>query len=52
MKLAGTSQQRKWNAWNAFSVVSFGTSFGEAPYYGEQEYSGRMILRGWNYVPK
>ncbi|NQX40647.1 RHS repeat-associated core domain-containing protein [Pedobacter steynii] len=48
MKLAGALQQRKYSFWNALRIVTFGTSFGSAPFYGEEEYSGRMILNGWN----
>jgi hypothetical protein len=49
MKLAGALNQRKYSVWNAFRVMTFGTSFGPAPFFGEDEYSGRMILNGWNF---
>ncbi len=47
MKLAGALNQQKFSSFNAFRIVTFGTAFGSAPYYGEDEYSGRMILNGW-----
>jgi RHS repeat-associated protein len=48
MKLAGAYQVGKLSAFNAARIVTFGTSFGPAPYYGEQPYSGRRILQGIN----
>jgi hypothetical protein len=47
MKLAGALNVREFNKWNAFRIVTFGTSFGPAPWYGEDEYSGRQIQNGW-----
>ena len=49
MNLAGSLQQEKYNGvWTAFDIIFLGKTFGEAPYYGEIEYSGRMIINGWN----
>ena len=48
MKLAGALNQNKYSTPNAIKIVMFGTSYGSAPYFGEDEYSGRMILKGWN----
>ncbi|WP_240915171.1 RHS repeat-associated core domain-containing protein [Chitinophaga oryziterrae] len=47
MKLAGALNVGEFNKWNAFRIVTFGTSFGPAPWYGEDEYSGRQIQNGW-----
>jgi hypothetical protein len=38
---------KKYNNINAARIVVFGVSFGPAPWYGEDAYSGRMIKRGW-----
>jgi len=46
MKLAGAYQLKKLSAPNIAKILLLGTSFGPAPYYGEQEYSGRRILEG------
>lgn len=48
MKLAGVLNQKKYSKFNASRIVTYGASFGPAPYFGEDEYSGRMILNGWN----
>ena len=48
MKLAGALNQKQFTSKNAGMIVIFGKSFGPRPYYGEDEYSGRMILEGWN----
>ncbi|MFB6454393.1 hypothetical protein ACE38W_03905 [Chitinophaga sp. Hz27] len=47
MKLAGALQQGQYNKVNAGKIVLFGTSYGPAPWYGEQEYTGRMVKLGW-----
>lgn len=49
MKLAGAYQQGQLSMKNIGLIMMFGKSFGPAPYYGEQEYSGRRILQGINY---
>jgi len=46
MKLAGAYQLGLLTNYNIFRVMSFGTQFGPAPYYGEMEYSGRRIAEG------
>ena len=46
MKLAGAYQQKVLTKANIASILVFGTSFGPAPYYGEQNYSGRRIAEG------
>ena len=49
MNLAGAYQQKKYQGDStAYDIIFKGTTFGPAPYYGEEPYSGRMILRGWN----
>jgi len=52
MKLAGAYQQGKLTKANIAKIMIYGASFGPAPYYGEQEYSGRRILQGINYGTK
>lgn len=47
MKLAGALNVKKCNSINAGKIVLFGISYGPAPYYGEDAYSGRMIDKGW-----
>jgi RHS repeat-associated protein len=48
IKLAGALQQGHYNKWNAGLITLFGhPTFGPAPYYGEQNYTGRMVLQGW-----
>ena len=49
MKLAGALQQREYSVKNAIKIVLLGRQFGPAPYYGEMEYSGRMISLGWDW---
>jgi RHS repeat-associated protein len=48
MKLAGALQQNKYSKINAAKIVMFGVSYGPAPWYGEMNYSGRMIKMGWD----
>jgi hypothetical protein len=48
MKLAGALQQNQYSTGNAVKIFFLGTSYGSAPYYGEMEYSGRMIINGWH----
>jgi RHS repeat-associated protein len=48
MKLAGALQQGHYGKWNAFRIVTFGISYGNAPYYGEIDYTGRRVVEGWN----
>lgn len=49
MKLVGAYQVlNKMNVIIAAPIVAFGTSYGPAPYYGEDSYLGRMILNGWD----
>ena len=48
MKLAGALQQGKYSKINAAKIVTFGTSYGPAPWYGEIEYTGREIERGFH----
>ncbi|WP_158280864.1 RHS repeat domain-containing protein [Pararcticibacter amylolyticus] len=48
MKLAGAYQVGEFTKWNIFRILTFGTAFGPAPYYGEETYSGRRILQGIN----
>lgn len=48
MKLAGAYQQGKYTTTNAMKIVVFGTSYGPAPWFGEDAYSGRMVKKGWN----
>lgn len=52
MKLAGAYQQGQLSMKNIGLIMLFGKSFGPAPYYGEQPYSGRRILQGINYGTK
>ena len=47
MKLAGALQVGQYNKTNAARIVSFGTAFGPAPWYGEIPYTGRMVKQGW-----
>ncbi|WP_428331559.1 hypothetical protein [Mucilaginibacter sp.] len=48
MKLAGALQQSHYNKMNAGLMTLFcHPTFGPAPYYGEQDYTGRMVLQGW-----
>lgn len=46
MKLAGAYQQGKLSVTNIAKILMTGASFGPAPYYGEQNYSGRRIQQG------
>jgi hypothetical protein len=49
MNLAGAYQKKMYKGKStAFDIIFKGKTFGPAPYYGEEPYSGRMILRGWN----
>jgi hypothetical protein len=48
MKLAGAYQQGELSAVNIAKILTYGASFGPAPYYGEQTYSGRRIQEGIN----
>jgi RHS repeat-associated protein len=48
MKLAGAYQQKELSYVNAALIVTTGMSFGPAPYYGEETYSGRRIQEGIN----
>jgi hypothetical protein len=52
MKLAGALNVNQFNKWNAAKIFLFGVSYGRAPYYGEDAYSGRQILRGFEYGEK
>jgi len=52
MKLAGALNVNQFNQWNAAKIVTFGVSYGPAPYYGEDAYSGRQILKGFEYGAK
>ncbi|RBL91427.1 hypothetical protein DF182_02055 [Chitinophaga flava] len=47
MKLAGALNVKQYNMRNASKILIFGTEFGPAPWYGEDEYSGRRIKQGW-----
>jgi RHS repeat-associated protein len=47
MKLAGALQVGQYNKTNAAKIVTFGTAFGPAPWYGEIPYTGRMVKQGW-----
>jgi RHS repeat-associated protein len=48
MKLAGALQQGHYNKWLAGLITVTGhPTYGPAPYYGEQDYTGRMVLQGW-----
>ncbi|MFP3596099.1 hypothetical protein [Chryseobacterium sp. SIMBA_029] len=53
MKMAGAYQKGLLSSPHAIlnynligSVLFFGNSYGPAPYYGEEPYSGRRILEG------
>ncbi len=46
MKLAGAYQQGQFTKINILNILTFGTSFGPPPYFGEDPYSGRRILEG------
>ena len=49
MKLAGALQQGHYNKLSAASIVTFGhPTYGPAPWYGEIEYTGRMVKNGWD----
>lgn len=48
MKLAGALQVGQYNKVNAAKIVTFGTSYGPAPWYGEENYTGRMVKEGWD----
>jgi hypothetical protein len=48
MKMAGALQQGKLSTINAAKIFLFGTAYGPSPYYGEIEYSGRQIARGFH----
>jgi len=48
MKLAGAYQVRQLTMANILRIITYGASFGPAPYYGEEPYSGRRILEGTN----
>jgi hypothetical protein len=47
LKLAGALQQGHYSTWNAFRIVTFGIEYGNAPYYGEEDYTGRRVVEGW-----
>lgn len=49
MKLAGAYQKGQLSMKNIGLIMMFGKSFGPAPYYGEEDYSGRWISKGINY---
>ncbi|OQP66424.1 hypothetical protein A3860_13105 [Niastella vici] len=52
MGLAGALQTKDWDghdAWKAFKIVIGGVRYGNAPYYGELPYTGRMVERGFYY---
>jgi hypothetical protein len=46
MKLAGAYQVGELTKANIVKIMTYGASFGPAPYYGEQTYSGRRIIEG------
>jgi len=46
MKLAGAYQVGAFTKLNILRIVTLGTAFGPAPYYGEEPYSGRRVLQG------
>lgn len=47
MKLTGAYQQLDALPKSVIlDILINGTSYGPAPYYGEEPYSGRMILKG------
>jgi hypothetical protein len=51
MGLAGALQTKDWDGHGkgkAFMILEFGVRYGDAPYYGEIEYSGRMISKGYD----
>jgi RHS repeat-associated protein len=49
MKIAGALNVGQYKGMQTALDVIFGAvSYGPAPYYGEDAYSGRMILQGWN----
>jgi len=48
LKIAGALQTGNFSTSNVAGIVLYGKSYGPAPYYGEQSYSGRMIINGWN----
>jgi uncharacterized protein RhaS with RHS repeats len=49
MNLAGSYQQKQYKGLStAISIISAHKTFGPPPYYGEETYSGRMIIQGWN----
>jgi len=53
MKLAGAYQVLGGLPKSTAAIIlTTGKSYGPAPYYGEQEYSGRRILQGINYGTK
>ncbi len=49
MRLAGAVHQGKWEgSKTALNIVFGAVSYGSSPWFGEIEYSGRMIKSGWN----
>ena len=47
MRLAGALQQGQYTKWNAAMMLLFKTEYGPAPWFGEMEYTGRMVKAGW-----
>jgi len=54
MKIAGAYQvlDKQLSRTVMLDILVNGASYGPAPYYGEQEYSGRWILEGMNAAKK
>ena|SRR5690554_6486437 len=49
MNLAGSYQKKQFNGISTAADIIFkGKTFGPPPYYGEEPYSGRMIIQGWD----
>lgn len=49
MNLAGSLQQNQYEGFKtARDIIFNGKTFGKYPYYGEEPYSGRMIIKGFN----
>ncbi|RBL88136.1 DUF6443 domain-containing protein [Chitinophaga flava] len=52
MRLAGALQQGHYNKWNAAMILLFKVEYGPAPWFGEMEYTGRMVKKGWQHSSK
>ncbi len=52
MRLAGALQQKKYNIFSAAAILLFKIEYGPAPWFGEMNYTGRMVQKGWETTRK